>query len=104
MRSSGCRRPSSKTCLKASNCYSFDILVIVVTKTNIKSLYTVYTLFNIARALVSFIGPIYLYRLGFSLQALILFMICTALCKVGSLPLVFKTIARYGARPCMFVG
>jgi MFS family permease len=54
--------------------------------------------------LVSAIGPIYLYRIGFSLKSIIVFFILTAIFKVASLPLVFRLVSKIGVNPIIIFG
>ncbi|MFZ2836198.1 MAG: MFS transporter [Candidatus Saccharimonadales bacterium] len=67
-------------------------------------LYWVYALFGGAKALVSILGPIYLYRLGFSFHEIILYFIMTAIVKVAALFLVFKLASKFGPRVTMATG
>lgn len=67
-------------------------------------LYWVYALFGGAKALVSILGPIYLYRIGFSLHEIIVYFIITAVVKVAALFLVFKLASKLGSRITMAMG
>lgn len=53
---------------------------------------------------MSILGPIYLYQAGFSIQAILLFFIVTALVKVGSLFIVFNLAGRHGPQLTMLLG
>jgi hypothetical protein len=57
-----------------------------IQKQTINDLYATYTTVNAARGLVATIGPIYLYRLGFSINNIIVFFIITAVFKVAGYP------------------
>lgn len=67
-------------------------------------LYWTNALFSGAKALASILGPIYLYRNGFSFQVIIMYFIVTALVKVAALFVVFKLAGSLGPKVTMVVG
>lgn len=73
-------------------------------RTEIDRLNLLYAVFNGAKALVSIFGPIYLLQSGFSLQAVLLYCIMTAVVKCASLWPVFWLASRVGARVTMSAG
>lgn len=71
---------------------------------NLQKLYWSYAVTGLATAIVSVLGPIYLYNIGYSIEWIMLFLLLTAIIKLPLLYISFKCIAKWGSHRTMALG
>lgn len=76
----------------------------IQTDGNLQKLYWSYAITGLATAIVSVLGPIYLYKIGYSIEWILWYLLLTALIKLPLLYVAFKCIARWGSYRAMAVG
>jgi len=70
----------------------------------LRRLFTTYGLVSIALSFVGAFGPIYLFRLGYSLTDILTYFLLTAAIKIVVLPFVFKIMHSIGSNRVMAIG
>lgn len=71
---------------------------------SLQRLYWSYAFTGLATAIVSVLGPIYLFNIGYSIEWIMTFLLLTAVIKLPFLYIAFKCIAKWGSHKAMAIG